>query len=93
MLPLTVGFFIAHAISSFEKRAPFFILVLFLFEALSNSASVWYSYGCAHFAASHLPAIEAHSIEDAFSLLWRFPWLKPAWWSADKGTFAGIILA
>jgi hypothetical protein len=91
MLPLTVGFFIAHAISSFEKRAPLFVLALFLFEALSNSASVWYSYGCAHLASSHLPAIEARSIDDAFSPLWRFFWLKPSWWSADKGTFAGII--
>ena len=92
MLPLTVGFFIAHAIASFEKRAPLFIFVLFVFEALSNTASVWYSYGCAHFVASHLPEIETHSLDDAFNALWRLPWVKPGWWSADKGTFAGIVL-
>lgn len=92
ILPLTVGFFIAHAISSFEKRASLFIFLLFLFEAISNTASVWYSYGCAHLAASYLPAIEARSLEDVFSPLWRFPWIKPTWWSADKGTFAGIAL-
>jgi len=40
LLPLTVGFFIAHAIASFEKKAPLFILALFLFEGLSNASSV-----------------------------------------------------
>jgi hypothetical protein len=92
MLPLTVGLFIAHAICSFEKRAPLFIISLFLFEALSNSASVWYAFGCGNLAASHLPSIESHPFNDAFSPLWRLPFLKPTWWSADKGTFAGIAL-
>ena len=91
VLPLTVGFFIAHAISSFEKRAPLFIIALFLFEALSNTASVWYSYGCGQIAAHHLSSVAPHPFNDSFSPLWRLPWVHPAWWSADKGTFAGII--
>ncbi|MBF8262932.1 MAG: hypothetical protein HW387_597 [Parachlamydiales bacterium] len=90
ILPLSVGFFIAHAISSFERRAPLFILVLFLFEALSNTASVWYAYGCGQIAAAHMPSIEPHPFSNAFDSLWRLPNLLPAWWSADKGTFAGI---
>ena len=48
MLPLTVTFFIAFAISSFQKKALLFVASLFLFEAISNFASIWYAYGCAH---------------------------------------------
>jgi len=92
LLPLTVGFFIAHAIASFEKKAPLFILALFLFEGLSNASSVWYAFGCGHVAANYLPSIEHHPISDAFSALWRIGLSKPGWWSADKGTIAGIVL-
>lgn len=91
MLPVTVGLFIAHAIASFEKRAPIFIIALFTFEALSNSASVWYAYGCGHIAAAYLPPIEPQAFSDTFSPLWRLFGSKPGWWSADKGTIAGIL--
>lgn len=91
MLPITVAFFIANAITSFEKKAPLFIITLFAFEAFSNSASVWYAYGCGHIAANHLSGIEHHTVTDTFEPLWRLPLIKPTWWSADKGTFAGIL--
>ncbi|MBI5273198.1 MAG: cation:dicarboxylase symporter family transporter [Chlamydiia bacterium] len=92
MLPITVGLFIANAIASFEKRAPFFILVLFFFEALSNGLSVWYAYGCGHLATISLPSLASCHFVDTFNPLWRFSLVKPAWWSADKGTFVGVIL-
>lgn len=92
ILPISVGFFIAHAISSFEKRAPLFLVALLLFEALSNTASVWYAYGCGHLIASSAPLIEPHTLNETFSPLWRFPLIKPAWWSADKGTFLGVLI-
>jgi Na+/H+-dicarboxylate symporter len=92
ILPVTVGFFIAHAIASFEKHAPLFILSLFLFEAVSNAASVWYSYGCGHIAASHLQTIAPYQLIDTFSPLWRLSLAKPIWWAADKGSLAGIAL-
>lgn len=91
-LPVTVCFFIAHAISCFEKKAPVFILSLFLFEAFSNSSSVWYAYLCGHITISHLPSIDLHTLDSDFSPLWRLSFLKPSWWSAEKGTFAGIVL-
>jgi hypothetical protein len=91
MLPVTVGIFIAHAIASFEKKAPLFILTLFLFEAFSNSASVWYAYGCGHLVGGHIDTMQTHQIVDTFSPLWRMPSFRPLWWSADKGTFVGII--
>lgn len=92
MLPITVGFFIAYAIASFEKKAPLFILTLFFFEAFSNASSIWYTYGWGHVIGSHIHAMEASQAVDTFSPLWRLPFTKPVWWSADKGTFAGIIL-
>ena len=92
MLPITVSLFIAHAISSFEKQAPYFILFLFLFEACSNSISVWYSFGCGHLAANFLPTLSPGQIADTFGPLWRLPLSKPAWWGANKGTFAGIAI-
>ena len=92
ILPITIGFFIAHAISSFEKRAPLFILSLFLFEAISNACSVWYAYACSHVATSYIHSIKPEVLIDAFSPLWRLPLTKPLWWTADKGTILGIIL-
>ena len=91
ILPLTVGFFIAHAIASFEKHAPLFILTLFCFEAISNAASVWYSFGCGHLAASHIEPIATQQLVD-ITPLWRLGLAKPTWWSADKGSLFGIAL-
>lgn len=91
LLPITISLFIAHAISSFEKQAPLFILSLFVFEALSNLMSVWFSFGCGHLAAGHINPFMPNHITDTFDPLWRVPLSKPSWWSADKGTFAGII--
>ncbi len=92
IMPLTVGFFIAHTVTSFEKRAPLFILILVIFETLSNLTSVWYAYGCAGIAADYLPAVQANAIENNFAALWRFPFSRPSLWSAEKGAFAGLLL-
>jgi Na+/H+-dicarboxylate symporter len=54
--------------------------------------SVWYAYGCGHLAVSTLHEITPFPLSDTFHALWRFPLAKPPWWSADKGTFAGIAL-
>jgi hypothetical protein len=92
MLPITVGLFIAHAVASFEKKAPLFLLSIFVFEALSNSMSVWYSFACGQLAAGSLHTALPQSFVDVFSPLWRLAFMKPAWWSAEKGTLVGIIL-
>lgn len=92
MLPCTVGFFIAYAISSFEKKAPLFIFSLFIFEALSNAMSVWYAYGCAHLASGSITHVQGAALTETFLPLWRLAFIKPAWWSADKGTFFGIFI-
>jgi Na+/H+-dicarboxylate symporter len=91
-LPISIFFFIGSAIASFEKKAPLFILTLFIFEAISNASSVWYVYGWGHLATGHVEPIKLHAFSDSFSPLWRLGFSKPAWWSADKGTIAGILL-
>lgn len=92
VMPLTVGFFIAHTVQSFERRAPVFVIILLLFEACSNFTSVWYAFGSAHSVADYLPALQSASIENDFKPLWRLPFARPSWWSADKGALIGLIL-
>ncbi|MES2273563.1 MAG: hypothetical protein V4487_05190, partial [Chlamydiota bacterium] len=92
MLPLTVGFFIAHAVYSFHRKAPLFIAALILFEALSNLSSVWFAFGAGQIAADYLPPVQLPTLQMDFSVLWRLPFIKPSWWSADKGTLFGLLL-
>jgi Na+/H+-dicarboxylate symporter len=92
LLPLTVGLFIAHAVSSFEKKAPYFILTIVLFELISNSLSVWYAFGSAHFAVKYISNLVPLRIDEHFYPLWRLQLEKPIWWSAEKGTIAGMVI-
>jgi hypothetical protein len=92
LLPVTVGLFIAQTICSFHHRAPLFILALVLFEALSNFSSVWFALAGGHVAADFLPPIQIPAINLDFSPLWRLPFQKPGWWSADKGSLFGVAL-
>lgn len=92
MLPVTVGLFIAQAICSFHHRAPLFIIALILFEAFSNLTSIWYAYAGGYITADYLPIIKLPTINTEFSALWRLPFTKPEWWSADKGTLFGLFL-
>jgi hypothetical protein len=92
VMPLTVGFFIAHTVNSFERRAPLFVLILLIFETCSNFSSVWYAFGTASLAADFLPLIKATSLENDFKALWRIPFSLPDWWSPEKGAFVGLVL-
>jgi len=92
MLPFTVGCFIAYALCSFEKKAPLFLLILVLFEAFSNFSSVWYSYFCGHLTLTQIPPVATSSDVSTLEPLWRIPFTRPSWWSADKGSLAGVIL-
>jgi hypothetical protein len=92
MMPLTVGFFIAGTVMSFERQAPLFIVLLLIFETFSNFSSVWYAYLSAHFAVEYVPACDPMTLQSDFSPLWRLSFIKPAWWSAEKGSLVGILL-
>ena len=92
VMPITVFFFISYTVSYFEKKAPFFILSLLLFEFLSNFTSVWYSYFCAHFVTKSLQVIQQYELESSIEPLWKLTYTKPIWWTADKGCFLGLIV-
>src|SRR5690606_32594934 len=92
MMPVTVCFFIAHTIQAFERRAPLFIIILLIFEAISNFSSVWYAFFTASCAAEFMPVFGAETFSHHFRTLWGLPWAKPAWWSADKGALVGVLL-
>jgi len=92
MMPITVGCFIAHAVCSFQYRAPLFIFVIILFEAVSNFSSVWIAFIAGHFSVEYLPSIRAEMSQMDLSALFRLPFTKPAWWSAEKGTLFGLVL-
>ncbi len=92
MMPFTVCVFIAHTITSFERKAPMFILVLVLFEAISNFTSIWYAFGAGALVSNELAGFEVIKFQSDFSALWRIPFTKPAWWGADKGSMLGLVL-
>ncbi len=90
ILPITVGFFIAHTLCSFQKKAPLFILTLIIFEALSNLCSIWYAFGCAYLISDSLPPLQSTTSQLDMLELWRIPFARPLWWSASKGMFVGL---
>ena len=92
LMPLTACLFIASTVYSFERRAPIFILVLVLFETVSNFSSVWYAFSGAHFASEYVPAVNVTAFKMDFESLWRLPVTKPSWWSAEKGSFIGLAI-
>lgn len=92
MMPVTVFFFIAHTVSFFKQKAPLFILSLLAFEALSNFTSVWYSYFAAHIATQSLGMIQPYDLQSSFEPLWKFPYTRPTWWAADKGSLLGLLI-
>ncbi len=92
MMPFTVGFFIANTVAGFEKKAPLFIVAIIIFEALSNFSCAWYSYFWGNALVDHLPSVQITTLDENFKALWRLPFVKPSWWSADKGSIVGLSL-
>jgi hypothetical protein len=92
MMPITVGFFIANTVMSFERQAPLFIGLLLVFETLSNFSSVWYAFSSAYVAVDYIPSCDPITLQSDFSPLWRLSLVKPTWWSAEKGSIFGLIL-
>jgi len=91
ILPLTVAFFIAHTIQSFEHRAPTFIIAIVIFELCSNFLSVWYGYICGYLAQTFVPVLEMPNWKTQFDPLWTLSAQRPSWWSVDKGVLAGLV--
>ncbi len=92
VLPVVVCFFIAYTISLFKKSAPLFLLAIVIFEAISNSFSVWYAYACGLCVSSTIPLLESTNMSLTFSPLWQVPFSRPTFWSSQTGLFIGIFL-
>jgi Na+/H+-dicarboxylate symporter len=91
-IPVTVAMYIANTVKSFKKRAPIFILILAIFEASSNFASVWYAYFTAGLVSRSVDTLHVVSTTSDFTYLWKIPFSRPEWLSPDKGMIVGIIL-
>ena len=91
VMPLTVAFFIAYTVSSFENKAPILILSLICFEVVSNLSSVWYTFSFASISLDSMPMLQGADLKTNFAALWRLPFQKPAWWAADKGCIVGLV--
>jgi Na+/H+-dicarboxylate symporter len=94
LLPLTVFFYIGDAIISFQKKAPLFVLYLFVFEGMSNFLSVYYATFCSYIASFSLSSLTApNETFETFTPLFKLHVQKPAWYSADKGALLAIVLS
>ncbi len=92
LMPLTIGVFIANSISSFKQKVINFILLLFIFETISNFSCVWYSFFTANLIADIVPPLQSLTLQTEFNPLWHFPLIRPEWWSSDKGVLFGLII-
>jgi len=92
IMPAVVCLFIATTISNFKTRAPLFILIIITFEVFSNFSSVSFAYLTASLVSLISPDISPHEIKDTLTILWQFPFKRPDWWSAEKGSIIGVAL-
>lgn len=92
ILPIVVGLFIAGAVSSFERKAPLFILALVAFETVSNFSSVCYAFVAGSSVAEFLPSVQLSVTDIDFQAIFRLPFERPSWWAADKGSILGLVL-
>lgn len=92
IMPLTVGVFIAHTVSSFKRQALLFVLTIMIFETLPNFTCVWYAFSSANLVSQHVDSFTVPGFDSTFLPLWKLPLVRPAWWGADKGAFCGLIL-
>lgn len=92
LMPLTICAFIANTVRTFKKQAIVFIISLVIFEAISNFTSVWYAYFAANLVSDTMPSFGTKIFSAEFSALWQLPFVKPDWWSSDKGALFGVVL-
>ena len=92
IMPITIFAFISYTISSFQNKAPIFVLVLIMFEAISNFLCVWYGIGSASLISNNLEPFELTNKNIEFSPIWRLPFEMPYFWNADKGCLAGLLM-
>jgi Na+/H+-dicarboxylate symporter len=93
ILPAAIAAFIASTLMQFQKRALMLVVLLIIFEGISNATSVLYAYA-AGLGLNHLiPMFETIPNQDfqlvPFFQIWK---IQSAWWSSTNGVMFGAIL-
>lgn len=91
-IPVGVMFFITATLSSFKRSAPFFIILIFIFEAASNFTSVWFGFFCAKSSVYYLSTFQAMNTGESLVPFWKLPIARPNWWSVQNSIIMAIIL-
>ncbi len=93
VLPLAVASFIASTLISFRQNALLLVLVLLIFEGISNAISVMYAYGVGVLCQQWIPVFQANLSQD-FQLVPFFQMsdYRPGFWSSVNGVCMGTLL-
>lgn len=93
VLPLAVAAYIAATLISFRNQAIWLVVLLFLFEGVSNGVSVFYAYGVGYLFQDLVPlsAVSEQALQEIRPFLSLADY-RPSVWSADKGVMVGVII-
>ena len=90
-LPVAIMIYISTALKDFKKNTAFVILIIILFEAISNTSSVWFAYFAVKLSSFDFVLLPPSSLKD-LETFFSISFLKPNFWSPDKGVILGSIL-
>lgn len=90
-LPIAIMIYIATALKDFQKNAALVILLIVAFEAISNTSAVFYAYFAVKMGSFDFPLLTPGTTKD-LETFFSISFLKPSFWSPDKGVIAGAIL-
>ncbi len=93
VLPLAVASFIASTLIGFRQNALLLVLVLLVFEGISNATSVMYAYGVGISCQEWIPVFKANLMQD-FQLVpfFQIGDYRSGLWSSVNGVVIGTLL-
>ncbi len=93
LLPIIVMIFISSSLAQFGKKALPFLMVLIVFEGVSNSLAVNYAYTIVctfeDFLRQSFSLIDSTQ-NNNLTPLFTISHLRPSFWVASKGTYFGV---
>lgn len=92
LMPIIVLFYLAFTIQSFRRQAPLFLVVVLLFEGLSNFSCLWYAYGLGTVAQASIPSLPDVVSVTELQPLWQLPGSRPSWYAVDKSSLLGVAI-
>ncbi len=91
-LPFAVFVFIATTLNHFEKRGWLLVIVLILFEMISNGMASISAYGLSFVGSMFYGLTSLNPIETTLTPLFSVSGLRPSFWRVEYGTLLGVIL-